>query len=89
MRHVDQPASDHQESRNRFGPGTYFIDMDVAPGVYRSSAAGQCSWARLGSFGGKAKDAIETGSAVGRQQVTIVATDAGFTSEGCGTWTRR
>ena len=77
------------KSRAKFRAGTYVVGMDIAPGIYRSSAAGQCSWARLGSFGGKAKDAIETGSAVGRQQVTIVATDAGFTSEGCGTWTRR
>ena len=77
------------KSRARFGPGTYIMGTDFAPGIYRSSGTGLCTWARLGSFGGKRLDAIETGSAVGRQQVTIAPLDAGFTSKGCGAWTRQ
>ena len=77
------------KSRNRFGAGTYILGTDIAPGVYASSGTGLCSWARLGSFGGKRVDAIESGSAVGRQQVTIAPLDAGFTSKGCGTWSKR
>ena len=41
------------KSRNRFGAGTYILGTDIAPGIYASSGTGQCSWARLGSFGGR------------------------------------
>lgn len=53
----------------------------------RTSGGPQCRWFRLRSFGWRAEDVIETGLATRARLVSVQATDVGFHSEACGTWT--
>jgi hypothetical protein len=78
-----------------FGPGDYKVGYEVAPGTYTSPGAPNanpkraCYWARLSGFGGTLTEVIQNDvSTGGAQTVTIDATDTGFTSDNCGTWTR-
>jgi hypothetical protein len=70
-----------------FGDGTFRVGHDIAAGTYRTrSAVPECYWARLSGFGGS--DIIENGGFDGFEVVTIRATDKGFESHRCGTWTK-
>ncbi|MGI8824990.1 MAG: hypothetical protein ACR2JC_04970 [Chloroflexota bacterium] len=65
------------------------VGTDVLPGTYRSSGQAPCYWEREKEFGGSTRDSVlandnTNGSAV----VAILATDKGFKSSNCGTWTR-
>jgi hypothetical protein len=72
-----------------FGDGTYIVGTDIAPGTYRnSSSSGGCYWERLSGFGGSFDEIIANGLATYRQVVTIKETDAGFSSNDCGTWSQ-
>jgi hypothetical protein len=73
-------------SRRSFGPGTFIVRVDVAPGRYRASGGSSCYWARLQDFSGDG--VIASDQVGGRPIVTIEPTDKGFKSEGCGTWSR-
>jgi hypothetical protein len=75
------------DSRTRFGQGTFIVGTDIAPGTYRSSRGPDCYWERLSAFTGDL-DAIITNDIGGRAIVTISASDKGFHSQRCGTWTR-
>ncbi|MFN8518051.1 MAG: hypothetical protein U0667_01385 [Chloroflexota bacterium] len=77
------------DDRTTFADGTYLVGEDVAAGRYVSSGTGSCNWARLSGFGGTADEVIQGGVATGSQEVTIHASDEGFASTGCGSWTRR
>ncbi len=76
-------------NRARFGEGTYLVGVDIAPGAYHSSGRGVCSWERLGGFGGTVADILASDIGTGDRVVIIRASDAGFSSRGCGAWTRR
>jgi hypothetical protein len=74
-----------------FGPGTYQVGYEIAPGTYTATVPGpaRCEWVRLKDFVSIYADAIEAGDAFGgTQTVTIRPTDRGFTSQHCGTWTK-
>jgi len=81
-----------------FGPGTYKVGYEIAPGHYQASGgrypnpgesvpAGYsfCTWSRLSSFRGNQASQLEYGNG---PQVTITGTDYGFESQTCGTWTK-
>jgi DnaJ domain len=73
-----------------FGPGTWLIGGEVAPGLWQNSDSSQgCSWARLGKLDGGPSAMTSSGST---SSTTIVialgARDVAFDSRGCGTWTR-
>ena len=70
-----------------FGNGTLIVGTDISPGTYRSQGGTGCYWYRLAGFAGLSSDFIDSGYAT-VPTVTIAATDKGFTSENCGTWTR-
>ena len=71
-----------------FGDGTYQVGSDVQPGTYRTrESSSGCYYARLGGFSGEFEDILANGNATGPAIVTIEPTDAGFESNGCGTWT--
>lgn len=73
-----------------FGPGTYIVGTDIAPGTYRArNEAGEyCSWWRLSGFGGTADEVIAFDASHAQMIVTIAPTDVGFDAGGgCGTWT--
>lgn len=78
-----------------FGDGQFVVGVDIAPGRYRSATVDQdslmpmCSYKRLKNFDGDLKSIIainivQKGNAI----VTIKATDAGFESQGCVSWTK-
>lgn len=75
---------------NGFGPGTYLVGSDIAPGTYRASVDGiGCYWERMkdatGGFNAIiANDYVSDGQAL----VTIKATDVAFKSQGCTDWVK-
>ena len=76
--------------RDPFGPGTWLVGEEIAPGLWQNSDSSQgCSWMRLSSLGGGPSAANATGSTSATVLVIqITAADVAFHSAGCGTWTR-
>lgn len=73
-----------------FGPGTYIVGTDIAPGTYRAPATTgtYCSWYRLSGFGGTPEEIIAFDAGTAQMIVTIEPTDAGFKAgSDCGDWT--
>jgi hypothetical protein len=72
------------------GEGTYIVGTDIAPGSWQATSGTNCYWARLSGFGGtEAEVIVEDLANQGRIPVVeIAATDAGFSSNGCGLWRR-
>ena len=69
------------------GEGTQIVGADIAPGVYRATGGGtSCRWERLRGFGGGLDEVIANGAGGGPHVVEIAASDAGFSSSGCGDW---
>jgi hypothetical protein len=73
-----------------FPAGTYIIGVDVAAGTWSAtpSAGANCYWARLGGFTGGPRELLANDLPRGPAIVTIAAADKGFSSRGCGTWTK-
>ncbi len=72
----------------QFSDGTYTVGKDIQPGTYRTRAASPgCYFARLSGFGGTIGEIIANANTDAPAIVTIKATDKGFTSTNCGTWT--
>ena len=76
------------DSKTRFGDGTFIVGTDIAPGRYRSSGGDGCYLARLRGFGGTLNEIIANANPSGRAVVTILGSDKGFQSNGCGRWKR-
>jgi hypothetical protein len=71
-----------------FGDGTYTVGSSVKAGTYRApDPASTCYWERLAGFSGDLNDTLANDIATDPTVVTILPTDAGFKTEGCGTWT--
>ena len=84
------------EPKRPFGDGTYLVGTEIAPGRYFANAPSEhCEWRRLDVFGGS-RGGRDLGIGAGRAWdipsglavVDIRASDAGFSSTGCGEWTR-
>lgn len=71
-----------------FGMGTYQVGVDIAAGTWRSAGGTTCYWERVSGFRGGFADIIANGNAGDTTIVTISASDKGFTSSRCGTWTK-
>jgi hypothetical protein len=71
-----------------FGDGTYQVGVHIRPGTYRADGGGTCYWARLSNFSHQGVAGIIT-NGNNPTTIEIAARDAGFTTSGCGTWTRR
>ncbi|GII59787.1 hypothetical protein Pth03_81760 [Planotetraspora thailandica] len=69
-----------------FGEGDQKVGADVQPGRYRTydRDVKDCSWKR--TAGGQTVSSATVPAASGGVTVTIRATDARFTSTGCGLW---
>ncbi len=76
------------KSKTSFGAGTYIVNTDVEPGTYHAPGSDLCYWARLSGFGGTFSEIIANGNPTGSVIVTIAASDKGFESARCGTWTK-
>lgn len=73
----------------QFDDGTYAVGKDIQPGTYRTrTASAGCYFARLSGFGGTIGEIIANANTDAPAIVTIKATDKGFTSTNCGTWTK-
>lgn len=72
-----------------FGQGVYRVGVDISPGIWQARHEGSCYWRRLGGFGWTAKDVIEAGFDPAATTVVLIeASDKGFESSQCGTWTK-
>jgi hypothetical protein len=69
-----------------FGPGTFAVGTQVAPGRWRSDGGDLCYWERLGGLGGGLDELVASAGVPGPTEVVVAPTDAGFRSFGCGTW---
>jgi hypothetical protein len=72
-----------------FADGTYVVGAHVAAGTYRAGGTpgGNCYWARLRDFSGSVSSIVANG--LDPTIVTVSPSDTGFTTFGCGTWTRQ
>jgi hypothetical protein len=71
-----------------FGAGTKVVGADIPAGTYRTRIGnGGCYWERLRGFGGTFGEIIANELTDYPSVVMISATDAGFSSSGCATWT--
>lgn len=70
----------------KFGDGTYQIGVHIRPGTYRADGEDTCYWARLSDFSHDLNGIITNGN--NPTTIEIAKSDAGFTTFGCGTWTR-
>jgi hypothetical protein len=75
-------------SKTSFGAGAYIVGSDIEAGTYRNSGGNNCYWERLRDFNGGMNAIIANGGTNNPTIVTIAPTDAGFQSDGCGTWTK-
>ena len=74
--------------RASFGDGTWVVGSGIKAGTYRSSQTGSsCYWQRLRGFSGEFDYIIVNELTEAISVVEISSTDAGFSTEGCGTWT--
>ena len=71
-----------------FGDGVHRANVDIVPATYRAQGGSSCYWARLSGFSGALADIIANSYGQTTPVVTISASDAGFESTRCGTWTR-
>ncbi len=83
------PAPTVGPQATSFGDGTFAVGIDIAPGTYITPGGVNCYWARLSGFGGTLGEIITNDLPQGQAIVSIDPTDKGFTSDGCGTWTRQ
>jgi hypothetical protein len=72
-----------------FGPGTWLVNEEIAPGLWQNSDASEgCSWWRLSNLSDGEGAVLDNGFGYSNLTVEISATDRAFDSKGCGTWTR-
>ena len=71
-----------------FSDGTYEVGVDITPGTYITSSdvRSKCRWRRLSDFTWTSGNIVEV-IAAGPKIATILPTDIGFASAGCGEWT--
>lgn len=82
---VAAPAPENRQ----FKDGAYIVGSEIEPGTYRTrKASSGCYFARLKGFSGSVGDIIANESISGPAVITILATDKGFESRNCGTWSR-
>jgi hypothetical protein len=73
----------------QFRDGNFVVGTDIQPGTYRTrKASSGCYYSRLSGFGGSFSEIISNENTDAPAVVTIAATDKGFKSTRCGTWTQ-
>lgn len=70
------------------GTGTFVVGTDIQPGTYRAPATPGCYWERLSSTSGDFDALIANDNADGPVVVTIAESDAAFSANDCGTFTK-
>lgn len=77
------------EPLDSFGDGVWLVGTQIAPGTWEMNGGGLCYWQRSSGFAGDFDDILANDNVEDRAIVEIAPGDAGFVSNGCGTWTRR
>ena len=83
-----RPASEVTAPLSDIPEGTWLVGDEVLAGTYATEGGDACYWTRLSGFGGELGDIIANNIGAGKQVVEIRSTDAGFSSRGCGVWSR-
>lgn len=81
-------SAEKAQKANSFDNGTFVVGMDIQPGTYRTSGGDGCYWARLSDLSGSTDSIVANDNVSGQTTVTIAATDKGFESDRCDTWTK-
>jgi hypothetical protein len=74
--------------RSQFADGMYRVGTHIKPGLYTTSGGYYCYWERLSGFSGTFDDLLDNDIPSGSTYVRVYASDVGFTTDDCGTWTR-
>jgi hypothetical protein len=72
-----------------FGSGTFIVGTDIGAGTWSAPGGAECYWERSRGFSAEFADAIDYDFGTVTPTVTILATDVGFNSDVCGTWTKQ
>jgi hypothetical protein len=75
-------------STTTFDDGMYIVGTDIKSGTYKNSGSQGCYYARLSGFTGTLDDILANNNTDNTAIVTIYASDKGFESTNCGTWTQ-
>lgn len=70
----------------RVTDGTWVVNDEIEPGLWKATNPSECYWARLSGFSGTFNELISNELNIGIVQIDL--TDVGFKSSGCGTWTK-
>lgn len=84
-----QDLSQITESKTSFGDGIFIVGTDIEPGTYKNEASSGCYYSRLRGFTGTLSDIVSNENTDDVARVTILASDKGFKSNRCGTWTKQ
>jgi hypothetical protein len=74
------------DAAGHWNDGDYRVGTDIPLGTYQASGA-NCYWERLNGFGGESSNIIANSFGPGGI-VTIAPGDVGFSTSGCGGWTK-
>ena len=72
----------------QFGDGTYEVGTHIEPGRYSNSGGDNCYYERKSGFTQTFSDIISNDFGSTTAVVEIRESDRGFTTRGCGSWTR-
>lgn len=72
-----------------FGDGVFIVGTDISAGTWSAPGGSGCYWERLSGFSGELSDVIANDFGTTTPVVTISSSDVGFTSDGCGAWTKQ
>ena len=72
--------------KTSFGDGDWTVGKEIAAGTYATTGGPNCYWERQADFTGSTNSTLANDNASGPVIVTITPSDAGFKSQGCGTW---
>jgi hypothetical protein len=76
-------------STPQFKDGNFVVGTDIQPGTYRTrKGSSGCYYSRLSGFSGSLDEIITNANTNAPAVITIAATDKGFKSTRCGTWTQ-
>ncbi len=74
--------------KTEFADGVHIVGRDIAPGTYLASGLENeiCFWSRLDGFDGDPFNRLTVYASSGQAIATVLASDEGFRSFGCGVW---
>ncbi|KJF18829.1 MULTISPECIES: hypothetical protein [Acidithrix] len=71
---------------SNFSDGTWVVGKQISPESYQTYGGSGCYWERSSDLSGSLSSVLANGTPPGHGVVTILASDVGFQTQGCGTW---